>query len=155
MGDSGGGGVAAGAAILARDRELPLAREVLIYPMLDDRNVIPNASLDAFATWTYDNSFTAWTAVLGAVRGTRDVPAVAAPARLTNFEGLAPAYIEVGDLDIFRAEDLRYALDLAQAEVPVEVHVHPGAPHGFERFAPASPLAQRAMDDRTRILRSL
>src|ERR1700739_1986324 len=38
MGDSGGGGVGAGAAILARDNGIRLARQILIYPMLDDRN---------------------------------------------------------------------------------------------------------------------
>ena len=38
MGDSGGGAPAAGAAILARDRGIALARQILVYPMLDDRN---------------------------------------------------------------------------------------------------------------------
>ena len=42
MGDSGGGGVGAGAAILARDTGLALARQILIYPMLDDRNTVPD-----------------------------------------------------------------------------------------------------------------
>jgi hypothetical protein len=45
MGDSGGGGVAAGAAILARDRQVTLARQILIYPMLDDRNLEPDLLL--------------------------------------------------------------------------------------------------------------
>jgi acetyl esterase/lipase len=155
MGDSGGGGVAAGAAILARDHGLPVARQILIYPMLDDRNVMAVASLEPYATWTYDHNFTAWTAVLGAARGGPDVQAVAAPARLDDFEGLAPAYIEVGDLDIFLDEDILYAHKLAKAGIPVELHVHPGAPHGFERLAPNSQVARRAIDDRTRVLRSL
>ena len=154
MGDSGGGGVAAGAAILARDRQLPLARQILIYPMLDDRNVTANAAIEPYATWTHDNNLTAWTAVLGDARGGRDVQAVAAPARLENFEGLASAYIEVGDLDIFRDEDILYAHHLARAGVPIELHVHPGAPHGFERLAPDSQLARRAMHDRTRVIQS-
>ena len=155
MGDSGGGGVAAGAAILARDWHLPLARQILVYPMLDDRNVIPDATLEPYATWTYDNNLTAWTAVLGEARGSRDVPAVAAPSRLVIFEGLAPAYIEVGDVDIFRDEDILYAHQLALAGVPIELRVHPGAPHGFERLAPNSQLARRAMHDRTRVIQSL
>jgi acetyl esterase/lipase len=155
MGDSGGGGVAAGAAIVARERQLALARQILIYPMLDDRNIVPNVLLTPLATWTYDQNYTAWNAVLDGKQGGDTVSPIAAPARLTDFGGLAPAYIEVGDLDIFRDEDIAYAQQLAKAGVPVELHVHPGAPHGFERFAPNSKLAKRAMNDRMRVIQSI
>ena len=155
MGDSGGGAPTAGAAILARDRGIHVAAQILIYPMLDDRNLTPDPALEPFANWSYDNNFTAWSAVLGDQLGSDTVPAVAAPARLTNFVGLAPAYIEVGELDIFRDEDIVYAQQLAKAGVSVELHVHPGAPHGFERLAPNSPLARRAMSDRMRVIESI
>ena len=110
MGDSAGGGLAAGTAILARHRALPLALQILVYPMLDDRNVVPDPELVPFALWSYDANMTGWAALLGDQRGRDDVPPSAAPARETDFAGLAPAYIEVGELDIFRAEDVRYAL---------------------------------------------
>jgi acetyl esterase/lipase len=155
MGDSGGGAPAAGAAILARDRGIPIAGQILIYPMLDDRNQIPDAALEPFATWSYDNNFTAWSAVLGAAPGAAGVSPIVAPARLADFAGLAPAYIEVGELDIFRDEDIAYAQSLARAGVSVELHVHPGAPHGFERFAPRSALAIRAMNDRWRVIAAM
>jgi acetyl esterase/lipase len=155
MGDSGGGGVAAGVAIIARERQVALARQILIYPMLDDRNLVPNPLLTPFATWTYEQNETAWNAVLDGKQGSERVSPIAAPARLPDFGGLAPAYIEVGDLDIFRDEDIAYAQLLARAGVPVELHVHPGVPHGFERFAPNSKVARRAMDDRTRVIQSL
>jgi acetyl esterase/lipase len=45
MGDSGGGGVAAGTTIVARERQVALAQQILIYPMLDDRNLVPNTLL--------------------------------------------------------------------------------------------------------------
>jgi acetyl esterase/lipase len=155
MGDSGGGSPAAGAAILARDRGVPLARQILIYPMLDDRNTEPGTELDAVATWTYDSNWTAWTAVLGSARGTARVPPVAAPARLEEAAGLAPVYIEVGDLDIFRDEDIAYAAKLASSGVPIELHVHPGAPHGFDRLAPGAAVTRRAFTDRIRTISSL
>jgi acetyl esterase/lipase len=154
MGESAGGGVAAGVAILARDRRIPLARQILIYPMLDDRNTVPDPALAPFATWTFDNNFTGWSAVLGKDIGTDRVDPVAAPARLKDFTGLAPAYIDVGELDIFRNENLAYAQGLAAARVPVEFHLHPGAPHGFEGFAPESGVARRALADRARVLQS-
>jgi acetyl esterase/lipase len=152
MGDSAGGGLAAGVALLARDRGLHLARQLLIYPMLDDRNVIPDALLTPFATWTYDNNFTGWSALLGKNFGTGNVDPSAAPSRAHDLAGLAPAYIEVGELDIFRDEDIKYASRLAAAGVSTELHVHPGAPHGFEGFAPGSDVAKRAMADRFRVL---
>lgn len=155
MGESAGGGIAAAVAIRARDEGISLARQILIYPMLDDCTVQSDGRRDELLTWDYDASFTCWTALLGSDRGSPGVSPLAAPARLTDHRGLAPAYIEVGDLDIFRDEDVAYAQRLAAAGVPVELHVHPGAPHGYERFAPASALARRAMADRLRILRSL
>jgi acetyl esterase/lipase len=155
MGESAGGGVAAGVAILARDRNIPLARQILIYPMLDDRNTTADPSLAPFAAWTYDNNFTGWSAVLGNDIGTDCVSPIAAPARLKGFAGLAPAYIDVGELDIFRDENLAYAYGLASARVPIEFHLYPGAPHGFEGFAPQSAVARRAIADRLRVLGSL
>jgi acetyl esterase/lipase len=71
------------------------------------------------------------------------------------FEGLAPAFISVGDLDIFRNENLEYAGKLAKAGVPVEFHLHPGAPHGFEFMAPQAPVSKRAMADYIRVIQSV
>jgi len=155
MGDSAGGGLAAATAILARDRGVPLARQILVYPMLDDRNVVPDPALLPFVTWTYDSNLTGWGALLGELRGSGDVPAVAAPARLTDFSGLAPAYIEVGELDIFRAEDVEYARCLAAAGVSAELHVHPGLPHGFDAVGAQTSAGIRSRADRIRVLRSL
>ena len=80
---------------------------------------------------------------------------VASPARLIEFAGLPPAYLEVGDLDIFKEESIAYALGLVRAGVPIELHVHPGAPHGFERFVPDADLARRAMADRIRAVATI
>jgi acetyl esterase/lipase len=85
-------------------------------------------SLNVRMSRTYDQNATAWNAVLDGKQGSETVSPIAAPARLTDFAGLAPAYIEVGDLDIFRDEDIAYAQQLARTGVPVELHIHPGAP---------------------------
>ncbi len=155
MGDSGGGAPTAATAILARDRQVPLARQILIYPMLDDRNQTPDRAREPFLTWTYDNNFTAWTALLGDAVGSADVSPIAAPARLRDFTGLAPAYIDTGDLDIFRDEDLSYAQRLAAAGVPVEFHLHAGVPHGWDRIAPDARTTRQAFADRIRIVSGL
>jgi acetyl esterase/lipase len=154
MGDSGGGGLAAGVALLARDRGLALARQVLVYPMLDDRTTVPDPELAPFAAWSYDDNYTGWHALLGDSVGGPDVPATAAPARADDVSGLPPTYIDVGDLDIFRDEDIEYARRIAATGTTVELHVHPGCPHGFDRI-PGLPVGQRAFADRLRVLRAL
>jgi acetyl esterase/lipase len=155
MGDSGGGGIAAGVAILARDQGIPLARQILVFPMLDDRTIRPDPHLDGVATWTHDDNLTGWAALLGDRRGTDDVSPVAAPARLVDAAGLAPAYLEVGTLDLFRDETIDYARKLLGAGVEAELHVHPGAPHGYDSMAPEAALTARWKADRIRVLTSL
>jgi acetyl esterase/lipase len=155
MGDSAGGGLAAGVAILSRDRNGPaLARQLLIYPMLDDRTT-PDPYIAPLAGWSYDDNATGWDALLGTGHEQREIDPSAAPGRLTDAAGLPPAYIEVGQLDIFRDEDVRYALTLSRAGVPVELHLHPGVPHEYDAIAPDADVSRRAQDDRDRVLRSL
>ena len=155
MGDSGGGGVAAAAAIRARDQGLRVSRQILIFPMLDDRNITPDPLLASRATWTYEHSLTAWGAVLGDRLGAADVSPYVAPARLADFTGLPSAYIEVGELDILRDESVLYAQKLFAAGVSCELHVLPGAPHGYDWFNHRSGISRRVLDDRVRVIQSL
>ncbi|WNG90341.1 alpha/beta hydrolase fold domain-containing protein [Mycobacterium sp. ITM-2016-00317] len=69
--------------------------------------------------------------------------------------GLPPAYIDVGDLDIFRDEDIDYARRLLAAGVPTELHVFPGCPHGFEMMAGDLLVSRHALDNRVRRLAAL
>ncbi|MEV2235796.1 alpha/beta hydrolase [Streptomyces phaeochromogenes] len=156
MGDSAGGGMAAALTILARERGGPrIARQILLMPMLDDRTTTPDPHIEPYVLWSYDDSLTAWPALLGEAAGGPDVPATAAPARLRDATGLPPAYIEVGQLDVFRDEDTAYATKLSRAGVPVEFHLHPGAPHEFDSIAFDSDVARRAIADRVRVLKSI
>ncbi|MEV4049801.1 alpha/beta hydrolase [Amycolatopsis sp. NPDC049688] len=156
MGDSAGGGIAAATAILARDTGVPITRQLLIYPMLDDRTLVPDPHLATQPTiFSYDFNFTAWRAVLKDELGTGSVLAIAAPARNENFAGLAPAYIEVGELDIFRDEDVDYARRLWAAGVSTELHVHPGLPHAFDVLLIGDEAGERHKAERIRVLRAL
>lgn len=156
MGDSAGGGLAAAVCLLARDRAgPPIAAQLLVYPMLDDRTTVADPALEELATWTCDDNATGWAALLGAAAGGDNVAWSAAPARATDLSGLPPAYIDVGDLDIFRDEDIVYARRLSDAGVPTELHVHPGCPHAFEWLAPDADVSRRVVADRVRRLRAL
>ncbi len=152
-GDSAGGGLAAGVSLLARDRGGPaLAAQLLIYPMLDDRTTTPDPQLPAeVLTWNYNDNITGWGALL--VGGEPSV--YAAPARAQDLSGLPPTYLDVGDLDIFRDEDIAYAARLSAAGVPTELHLYPGCPHGFEAFAPTAEVSKRVVADRIRRLRAI
>jgi acetyl esterase/lipase len=156
MGDSAGGGLAAGVCLLARHRGGPaVAQQLLIYPMLDDRPSAPQPELLRFLTWTYDDNLTGWGALLGEQAGGDDVSPYAAPARAHDLSGLPDTYLDVGDLDIFRNEDIAYARRLSDAGVPTEFHLHPGCPHIFDTVARGADVTTRAMNDRVRRLRSL
>ncbi|SMQ61057.1 Acetyl esterase/lipase [Plantibacter sp. VKM Ac-1784] len=145
-GASAGGGLAAGVALLARDRSGPeLAGQVLIYPMLDDRDAtVSTAQIDGVGVWDRGSNITGWTALLGDRVGGDDVSIYAAPARATDLTGLPPAFIDCGSAEVFRDEDVAYATSLWQAGVQAELHVWPGGFHGFDMLAPHAELA-RAM----------
>lgn len=143
---------------MARDRALspPPAKQLLIFPMLDDRTTTPNPLLSPFAGaggWSYENNLSGWTALLGAgVPGTDAVSPYAAPARAVSLNDLPDAYIEVGELDIFRDEVSEYARRLKDAGVGVEMHMFGGVPHGFVAPAPRTRVAKMAVAGRLRAL---
>jgi acetyl esterase/lipase len=157
MGESAGGGLAAAVALMARDRGGPaLALQLLIYAMLDDRTVGPDPQLPPeYLVFSYDDNRTGWGALLGAACPGNDVSPYAAPARATDLSGLPDAYIDVGDLDILRDENIDYARRLMAAGIPTELHVMPGLPHGFEMVAPDATATQRVIANRLHRLTSL
>jgi acetyl esterase/lipase len=157
-GASAGGGLAAGLGLLARDRgEVAVAFQLLVYPMLDDRNITPSShTVVDPKVWNRDANTVGWNAYLAGRAGADDVPAYAAPARATDLAGLPPTYINVGDLDLFVDEDIAYAQALMRAGVPVELHVYPGAFHGSNNFVSRAVLSRRwAADERAALARGL
>jgi acetyl esterase/lipase len=146
-GISAGGGIAAALALLARDRdEALLAFQLLDCPMLDDRQITPSSRSNGLAVWSRESNAFGWRSYLGDRHGTEDVPFTAAPARATDLSDLPPAFVSVGSVDGFRDEDVDYALRLNQAGVPCELHVYPGAPHGYQ-YAADSHVARQSKRD--------
>ncbi|MCA8090989.1 alpha/beta hydrolase [Burkholderia anthina] len=133
-GESAGGGLAAALALLARDRgEYPLAFQHLMYPMLDDRTCVraPHPHAGEFVWHAANNRF-GWTSLLGHAPGIDGVSPYASAARAERLDGLPPAFIAVGTLDLFADENIDYAQRLIRAGVPAELHVFPGGVHGFD-----------------------
>ena len=148
-GSSAGGGLAAATALVARDRGGPaLCFQLLIYPMLDDRNVTSSAlEFDDILSWSRQHNLSGWTALLGEEPGGENVSEYAAPARAIDLSGLPPAIIQVGELDVFRDEDIAYASGLLRAGVATELHVYPGAYHGFNLHVPDATVSRRMTAD--------
>jgi acetyl esterase/lipase len=146
-GASAGAGLAAGLALLARDRgEYSVAFQLLIYPMIDDRQITVSSTWSD-PIWSPSANTFGWTAYLGARKGTADVEPYAAASRATNLVGLPPTLIAVGALDGFSDEDIDYAVRLRHAGVVTELHVYPGAPHGFDTFGDFTAVSRQANRD--------
>jgi len=143
-GGSAGGGLAAGTALMARDRGGPaLTHQILMCPMLDDRGITPSSQeLDGEGVWDRTDNLVGWTALLGDACAGPDVSPYAAPARAGDLTGLPATFIDVGSAETFRDEAIDYAARLSRAGVPVEFHLWPGGFHGFDMIAPQSALAQ-------------
>jgi acetyl esterase/lipase len=146
QGMSAGGGHAALLAIAARDRrEVPVIFQALIYPMLDDRTGTTRPVPAHIGTylWTPERNALGWSALLAQPPGGASVPAGAVPARVKSVAGLPAAWIGVGSLDLFVQEDVENARRLIEASVSTELHVIPGAYHGFELVAPNASISRQ------------
>ncbi len=154
-GASAGGGLAACLAQRLRDEGDPRpAGQLLLYPMLDDRTAA-RRELDGagYLVWHNRSNRAGWSAYLGGAPGAPELPAYAAAARCVDMRGLPPAWIGVGDLDLFWDEGRAYAERLEGAGVAVEVLEVGGAPHGFDMMAPDVPLAHTFAASQTAFLR--
>jgi acetyl esterase/lipase len=154
-GPSGGGGLTAGLGLMVRDRkEVPVVYQFLIYPMIDDRNATPASyAITDPRVWNRESNRLGWKAYLGRDGGGAGVSPYAAAARATDLTNLPPTYISVGALDLFVDENIEYAQRLIQAGVPTELHVYPGAFHGFDLFAPSARVSKQFKADRDSALK--
>ncbi|WP_404429853.1 alpha/beta hydrolase [Microbacterium lacus] len=134
VGGSAGGGLAAGAVLLARDRGGPaLAGQLLISPMLDDRDqTLSTRQIDGVGVWDRPSNVVGWTALLGDRKSTDDVSIYSAPGRATDLSGLPPTYIDCGSAEVFRDEDIAFAERIWAAGGQAELHVWAGGFHGFD-----------------------
>ena len=154
-GASAGAGLAAALCLRLREIGVPQpALQLLIYPMLDDREL--TASIRAseepghWGLWHLAANRLCWQAYLGPLAaGGREVPPTAAPSRANDQDlvGLAPAFLAIGDVDAFLDENLDYAARLSAAGVPTELHVYPGVIHGGFGARPSTPRTAQLLRD--------
>tara|TARA_B110000977_G_scaffold1180_1_gene1721 strand:+ start:15134 stop:16069 length:936 start_codon:yes stop_codon:yes gene_type:complete len=142
-GASAGSGMAAGVALMNRDKDnFPLQLQLLLYPMIDNLHATRSGKLENHPIWKRSTSFNAWEMYLDGIPGKQASP-YAAATRATDLTGLPPAYICVGSEDLFRDENIDYAQRLMAADVPCEFSIFPGLYHGADSFIPTARVSRR------------
>jgi acetyl esterase/lipase len=156
-GESAGAGLTAGLALLARDRKGPdVLGQVLMYPLLDERNdTVSSHQDDSAGTWDRTSTETAWDAYLGDRRGTGGASIYASPSLATDLSYLPPAFIDVGSAELLRDEDVAFASAIWAAGGSAELHVWSGGFHGFDQIVPAAAVSRAATAARTSWLERL
>jgi acetyl esterase/lipase len=150
-GGSAGGGLTIAVVLLARDRGFPAIRfQMPIYPMIDHTNETASSrEITDIGVWDRAANIEAWDWYLGGGKPDQ----YAAPVLAEDLSGLPPAFIDVGTMDLFRDEDITFAMRLMQAGVPTELHINPGAYHASEVLAPQAELSRRIWERRFDALR--
>ncbi|MDO9254409.1 MAG: alpha/beta hydrolase [Bacteroidales bacterium] len=146
-GDSAGGGLAAALSLYARDKkEVNIAFQMPLYPMLDDRMQTESATDNNAPVWNSKSNYFAWKLYLGELFGKDVVPEYAAPARATNYSNLPPTATFVGDLEPFRDETILYVENLRKVDVKVSFRVYEGCYHAFEQVCPKAEISKSAVE---------
>jgi acetyl esterase/lipase len=152
-GISAGGGLAAGLALMVRDKtDIHLIFQLLLCPMIDDRCVTSSSHMVTDKRiWNRHSNLMGWKHYLNKEDTCEKQPyesisQYAAATRATDLTGLPPAYIAVGSVDAFVDEDCEYAARLQQSGVAVQLEVFDGGFHGFEFIAPKAKISQDARE---------
>lgn len=158
IGSSAGAGLAAALCIRLRDNGgIQPKLQLLIYPMLEDREIWPSITAITdpghWGLWQLRAERLSWQAYLGDLHGVDDIPATAVPGRATDLSGVAPAFLGIGDADAYLDANLAYASRLSSSGVPVELHVYPGVIHGGYLARPQTPRTRQFLLDSLQALR--
>lgn len=140
-GDSAGGNLAAVAALRAREREdLPLAGQVLLYPVIEPD--FESESYQRYGTGHFNTRAAMewyWRQYLGgdpATTALPEPPEHVVPTRAESLHGLAPAVVVTAGRDPLSSEGRRYAHLLREAGVDVRLRHFPDLFHGFATIGP-------------------
>ena len=152
-GDSAGGNLAAVAAACLRDDGIPVAFQLLVYPVTDGTMGTASYAENAEGYFlTSDSMDWFWRHYVGA--GDRTHPLVS-PVHAPDeaLAGLPPALIITAEFDPLRDEGEAYAARLDAAGVPVTVTRYDGVIHGFFSMGDMIPEGKAAVDEAGEALR--
>ena len=130
-GESAGGGLCAALCMMARDRkEVDIAYQMPLYPMIDNHDT--ESSKDNHGkVWNTRRNHIGWRLYLRKDAKAQVSP-YAAPVWQTDYAGLPPCYTFVGDGEPFFVETLQYVEMLKASGVEAEVDVYHTDLHAFD-----------------------
>jgi len=150
-GDSAGGNLAAVIALRARDRGLPLALQILIYPVTDHDLASPGYMHHGVGlNLTRAKMEWYWGQYLDGADGANPE---ASPLRAADLRGVAPALVQTAEHDPLCYEGEEYARLLEAAGLPVTLTRYEGQIHGFVRLGALCPRAGDALAEIAAALR--
>ena len=153
-GDSAGGTLASAVALKARDIEIPIRFQILIYPCNGRK----------FTTDSYENLANGYGLTTQAMKwfweqylqGTsHDTNPYAVPMTAKKFAGVAPAIVLTAQYDPLLSDGEEYAALLHRDGVPVLYRQYDGMIHGFFTNMAVTPTAREAIDFVAEELRKL
>lgn len=154
-GDSAGGHLATCVAARARDTEVRLAAQLLVYPVTD---------LSRFDTTSYDTYADGYWLTRASMDWFRDhylAPGTdprhpdVSPLLREDVGGMPPALVVAAECDVLRDEGRAYAERLRQAGCPVDYRHYAGVIHGFFAMPDIIPEGRRAIAEAAAALRTL
>ena len=154
LGESAGGGLAAGLSLYARDHsEIRIVQQILLYPMLDHQNIVPaSEAIQDCIIWNRSNNKFGWAAYLG--KGIEDsMLPYASPSHAQDLSGLPSSYVCVGDIDLFYKESRDFVEQLQASSVTAELDVYPEAYHAFQVVVPEAKVSQKCLKKLDDVLR--
>ncbi len=153
-GASAGAGLAAGVTLLNRDSNGPMpVFQLLLYPMLDNLHDTVSGRVEEYPIWNRQTSLNAWNMYLNGSPGTHASP-YAAPGRAMDLSCLPPTFLGVGDVDLFRDENIAFVQKLIADGSIGELKIYPGVYHAAEWQYPDAGISQRMIADTFAALRA-
>lgn len=145
-GTSAGGGLTAAVSLKARDtKQVKIAFQMPIYPMIDDREITPSSQNMPIYPWNSKANKIGWELYLKNLRKNKqEIPIYAAAARAKDFNNLPPTITFVGDLEPFLDETINYVNALKDAGVHVIFKCFKGCYHAFDSLVPKAKISQKA-----------
>lgn len=144
-GDSAGANLASGVAIKARDNEIALAFQLLIYPC-NDRNFETESYIENATGYGLSTQSMQWFWDQYLQGSQHDTNPYAVPMRAGSFSGVAPAIIITAQYDPLISDGKNYAALLERDGISVIYKEYAGMIHGFFTNMAVTPTARESID---------
>lgn len=142
VGDSAGGNLAAAAALALRGKAQPPRVQVLFYPVIDADFETASYRANAAGGFLSNEMMRFfWDAYVGS----GEPHELAAPIRVADLSGAAPACVILAGNDPLHDEGFAYAVKLREAGVSTDLHDYAGGIHGFASFFGIAPISDQAI----------